>query len=155
MIKRQLFNAKSTFSYFYISKCMVIYQWVLSWAVRCSSICCLDMLSRRTWTTVSVTFFQLLQTTLAIYGFHSENIFRKNYISHKKWLVLSQVPKCFWSKFFVPDQKSIYILWQSQTFCARQKDDLHSIKLVFVPAQKPILLNANHIFVWHKMFVTM
>ena len=24
----------------------------------------------------------------------------------------------------------------------------------FVPAQKPILLNANHHFVWHKMFVT-
>ena len=24
----------------------------------------------------------------------------------------------------------------------------------FVPAQKPILLNANYIFVWHKMFVT-
>ena len=24
----------------------------------------------------------------------------------------------------------------------------------FVPAQKPILLNANHRFVWHKMFVT-
>ena len=24
----------------------------------------------------------------------------------------------------------------------------------FVPAQKKILLNANHIFVWHKMFVT-
>ena len=24
----------------------------------------------------------------------------------------------------------------------------------FVPAQKPILLNANHPFVWHKMFVT-
>jgi hypothetical protein len=23
-----------------------------------------------------------------------------------------------------------------------------------VPAQKPILLNANHLFVWHKMFVT-
>ena len=41
-----------------------------------------------------------------------------------------------WSKFFVPDQKFIYILWQSQTFCARQKDDLHSVKLVFVPAQK-------------------
>ena len=42
----------------------------------------------------------------------------------------------FWSKFFVPDQKFIYILWQSQIFCARQKDDLHSVKLVFVPAQK-------------------
>jgi hypothetical protein len=24
----------------------------------------------------------------------------------------------------------------------------------FVPAQKPILMNANHLFVWHKMFVT-
>ena len=24
----------------------------------------------------------------------------------------------------------------------------------FVLAQKPILLNANHLFVWHKMFVT-
>ena len=23
----------------------------------------------------------------------------------------------------------------------------------FVPAQKPILLNANHFFVWHKIFV--
>ena len=42
----------------------------------------------------------------------------------------------FRSKFFVPDQKFIYILWQSQTFCAQQKDDLHSAKLVFVPAQK-------------------
>ena len=41
-----------------------------------------------------------------------------------------------WSKCFVPDQKSIYILCQSQTFCARQKDDLHSVKLVFVMAQK-------------------
>ena len=24
----------------------------------------------------------------------------------------------------------------------------------FVPAQKPILPNANHLFVWHKMFAT-
>ena len=40
-----------------------------------------------------------------------------------------------WSKFFVSDQKFIYILWQSQIFCARQKDDLHYVKLVFVPAQ--------------------
>ena len=36
----------------------------------------------------------------------------------------------------MPDQKSIYILCQSQRFFARQKDDLHSVKLVFVPAQK-------------------
>ena len=29
-------------------------------------------------------------------------------------------PKMFWAgyKYFVPDQKFIYILWQSQTFCA-------------------------------------
>ena len=40
-----------------------------------------------------------------------------------------------WSKFFVLDHKFIYILWQSQTFCARLKDNLHSVKLVFVPAQ--------------------
>jgi len=25
----------------------------------------------------------------------------------------------------------------------------------FVPAQKTILLNADHLFVWHKMFVTL
>jgi len=31
-----------------------------------------------------------------------------------------------WSNFFVADQKFIYILWQSLTFCARQEDDLHS-----------------------------
>jgi len=24
----------------------------------------------------------------------------------------------------------------------------------FVPTQKPILMNANHLLVWHKMFVT-
>ena len=41
-----------------------------------------------------------------------------------------------WSNFIVPDQKFIYILWQSQKFCARQKDNLHSVKLVYVPAQK-------------------
>ena len=34
------------------------------------------------------------------------------------------------------DQKFIYALWQSKTFCARQKDDLLSVYLVFVPAQK-------------------
>ena len=38
-----------------------------------------------------------------------------------------------WSKFFMPNQKFIYILWQSQTFFARQKDDLHSVKFFFVP----------------------
>ena len=41
-------------------------------------------------------------------------------------LVFLQVAKCF-----VSDQKFIYMLCQSQTFCVRQKDDLHSIKLFF------------------------
>ena len=41
-----------------------------------------------------------------------------------------------WSKFFEPAQKFIYIFCQSQSFCAIQKDDLHSVKLVFVPTQK-------------------
>ena len=40
------------------------------------------------------------------------------------------------SKFSVSVQKFIYILCQSQTFCARPKDDLHSVKLFFVLAQK-------------------
>ena len=40
------------------------------------------------------------------------------------------------SKFYVFDQKFIYILCQPQTFCAKQKDDLHSVKLVFVPMLK-------------------
>ena len=48
-----------------------------------------------------------------------------------------QVPKCFGLvQIFVPVQKYIYILWHTQTFCARQKDDLQSVKLVFVLAQK-------------------
>ena len=54
----------------------------------------------------------------------------------------------------MPDQKFIYILWQSQTVCARQKDDLHSVKLVFVPAQKVFdkALNAVKVLGWLKKF---
>ena len=39
-----------------------------------------------------------------------------------------------WSKILVPHQKFIYILWQSQIFCARQKDEWHLVKLVFEEA---------------------
>ena len=45
------------------------------------------------------------------------------------------------------DQKFIYILWWSQTFSARQKDDLHSVKLVFEDA-----LNAVKFLGWLKKF---
>jgi hypothetical protein len=58
-----------------------------------------------------------------------------------------------WSKFFVPDQKFIYILWQSQTFCARQIVGLDSVELVFEEALsakewtgKTIYFNFSSIF---------
>ena len=35
-----------------------------------------------------------------------------------------------------------------------QPKNLTAFSKTFVPAQKPILLNANHLFVWHKMLVT-
>ena len=59
-----------------------------------------------------------------------------------------------WSKLFLPDQKSIYILCQSQRFFARQKDDLHSVKLFFVPAQNFFVeaLNAVKFLGWLKIF---
>ena len=60
------------------------------------------------------------------------------------------------SKFFVSDQKLIYMLWQLQTFCARQKDDLDSVNLFFVLAQKILedALNAVKIWTGTKHFGT-
>ena len=57
-------------------------------------------------------------------------------------------------KFFVPDQKFIYILWQSQTFRARLNDDLHSVKLVFCAGTKVFeeALNAVKFLGWLKKF---
>ena len=43
----------------------------------------------------------------------------------------------FWaSKFFIPDKILVHILCQFQTFCAKPKDDFHSVNSVFVPARK-------------------
>ena len=51
-----------------------------------------------------------------------------------------QVPKdSGMPKLFVPVLKWIEILCKSQTFCARPKDDFHSLNLVFVPAQNPLM----------------
>ena len=52
--------------------------------------------------------------------------------------------------------------YRSQMFCAgpnvlsqpRNLIAFSASSKPFVPAQKTVLLNANHIFVWHKMFVT-
>ena len=77
-------------------------------------------------------------------------------------LVLLQVQNVLcWSKFFMLDQKFIYILWRSETFCASPNILSQSKNLIefsassktFVPPQKPILLYSN-LLVWHKMFVT-
>ena len=57
-----------------------------------------------------------------------------------------------WSKFFVLDQKFIYILWQSQSFFAKHKDGLHSVKLVFVTKVFEEALNAVKFLAWHKTF---
>ena len=57
-----------------------------------------------------------------------------------------------WSNFFVPDQKLVYTLHavQSQTFCARPKDDFRNYcKFVFFVA-----LNAIQFLVWLKKFGT-
>ena len=47
-------------------------------------------------------------------------------------------PKMFLAAwiFLCQTKNFIYVLWQSQTFCTRQKDDFHSVELVFVPTQK-------------------
>ena len=54
----------------------------------------------------------------------------------------------------MPDQKFVYILWQSQTFCARQKDDLHSEKIGFCLGTKVFeeALNAVKFLGWLKEF---
>ena len=57
-----------------------------------------------------------------------------------------------WSKCFGPNQKFTYVLWQSQTFCARKKDDLHSVKLFFCAGTKVFeeALNAVKFLGWLK-----
>ena len=54
----------------------------------------------------------------------------------------------------MPDQKFIYVLWQSQTFCARLKDDLHSVNLDFCAGTKVFdeALNAVKFLGWLKKF---
>ena len=46
-------------------------------------------------------------------------------------------PNKFWAGQFFCARPKIYlrIVAVTNTFCARQKDDLHSVKLVFGPAQ--------------------
>ena len=62
-------------------------------------------------------------------------------------------PKMFWAgpNFLCQNKKSIYILWQSQTFCARQKDDLHSVKLASTKVFEEAL-NAAKFLGWLKIF---
>ena len=54
----------------------------------------------------------------------------------------------------MPDQKFIFILWKSQTFCARQKNDLRSVKLVSCAGTKVFeeALNPVKFLGWLKTF---
>ena len=47
-------------------------------------------------------------------------------------------PKMFWAgaNFFLPDQLLIFILCRSQTYCARPKDDFHSVNFLFYACTK-------------------
>ena len=69
------------------------------------------------------------------------------FLSGTKFLRLPQCVNKFlvWHKKFGPAQNILGPV-KGQGISASSK--------TFVPAQKPILLNANHLFVWHKMFVT-
>ena len=53
-----------------------------------------------------------------------------------------------WFKLFGIDQKLIYILCQSQTFCATPKDDFHSVNLDFVLAQKFLQRHSMQLNFW-------
>ena len=73
---------------------------------------------------------------------HPTTLERTNILSYEPYcLVLLHVTKCF-----VPIQ---FFLRQSKNLTA-----FIAYSKTFVPAQKGILLNANHLFAWHKMFVT-
>ena len=45
-------------------------------------------------------------------------------------------------------------MFQSQTFCAKLKDEFYLVKPVFMPAQKPFgaALNAMQFLIWPKSF---
>ena len=80
-----------------------------------------------------------------------------------------------WTLVLVPDTKTWFQLYQDRlrftifisltyalSFYRSQNVLCQSKNLIafsassktFVPAQKPILLKANHLYIWHKMFVT-
>ena len=86
-------------------------------------------------------------------GYNIVTFLKENKSTNALSFYRSQNVLC-WSKFFVSDQKFIYILWQSRTFCARQKDDLHSVKIGFCASTKVFeeALNAVKFLGWLKKF---
>ena len=70
-----------------------------------------------------------------IFTLHQSNTFCKIYLTNALSFYWPQ-NVLGWSKIFVPEQKVIYMLWQSQKFCTRQKYDLHSVNFFFVLALK-------------------
>ena len=89
--------------------------------------------------TISVNFHLLKSTLVDVYL----NNFGKCKKKSKKTLekpTFFNLPGLIFFSFVLSQPKNL------TAFSASSK--------TFVPAQKTILLNANHLFVWHKMFVT-
>ena len=58
------------------------------------------------------------------------------------------------SSYALSFYRSQNVLCQSKFFEPAHLTAFSASSKTFVPSQKPILLNANHLFVWHKIFVT-
>ena len=77
-------------------------------------------------------------------------------------LVLLQVPKTFvtvqifWGRLMVCPFTGPKMFCTGSNFLNQPKNltAFSASSKTFLPAQKTILLNVNHLFVWHKMFVT-
>ena len=75
-----------------------------------------------------------------------------------KTLILSQICKAlriFQESYALSFYRSLNVLCKSNFLS--QPENLTAFSApskTFVLGQKPILLNVNHLFVWHKMFVT-
>ena len=81
----------------------------------------------------------------------------------KRWFAFRKIGCCASVKVFEEALNAVKFLGWLKIFGPAQNilrpvkgqgKGISASSETFVPAQKPILLNANHLFVWHKMFVT-
>ena len=79
----------------------------------------------------------------------------------KRWFAFSKIGFCAGTKVFEEALNAIKFLDWLKTFGPAQNilgpvkgQGISASSKTYVPAQKTILLNTNHLFVWHKMLVT-